>query len=52
MSVATIGYPGLAAAPARRDRQVVDIEAWLTSMRRVYTFTEYVPRHRADGPAL
>ncbi|MBF4762624.1 hypothetical protein ISU07_05755 [Nocardioides islandensis] len=52
MSVATIAYPGLAAARTNRSRQVVDIEAWLSSMRRVYTFTEYVPRHRADGPAL
>jgi hypothetical protein len=54
MSVASIDYPTFPPAPVSRERQVVDIETRLAraaSMRRVYTFTEYVPRHRAEGPA-
>ena len=55
MSVATIEYPAFPTAPTSRERQVVDIETRLArsaSMHLVYTFTEYVPRHRAEGPAV
>lgn len=55
MPVATIDHLTLMTALARRERQAVDIETRLAraaSMRRVYAFTEYVPRHRAEGPAV
>jgi hypothetical protein len=55
MSVATIDTSVLTTAPTSIERRVGTVEAWLAhaaSMRRVYTFTEYVPRHRAGGPAL
>ncbi len=55
MPVHALDDATLATVPKLGDRQAVDIEmrlAHAASMRLVYTFTEYAPRHRAAGPAV
>lgn len=54
MSAATIDYATDETAVEGHDRDVVDVTAWLdhtANLRRPFT-GQYVPRHRAEGPAL
>jgi hypothetical protein len=54
MSASTIEYTIDETAVKSHDRDVVDVTAWpdhTASLRRRFTGL-YVPRHRADGPAL
>jgi hypothetical protein len=54
MSVATIDYSIEETAAQSHDSDVVDLTDWLTrtaSLSRPFTRV-YVPRHRADGPAV
>lgn len=54
MSASTIEYTIDETAMDGSDRDVVNVTAWLdrrANLRRPFT-SRYVPRHRADGPAL
>jgi hypothetical protein len=54
MTVATIDHPSDQTVAEGLDRTIVDVAAWLdhsATLRRSFT-ADYVPRHRADGPAV